>query len=85
MLCQRRLRWLGHVYRLDDGRIPKDIMYGELAVGRRPTGRPALRFKDVCKRDMKSTGIDPNIWESLADDRSGWRHAVNEGVRGGEQ
>ena len=34
MLCQRRLRWLGHVHRMDDGRIPKDIMYGELASGR---------------------------------------------------
>ena len=78
MLCQRRLRWLGHVHRMDDGRIPRDVMYGELASGRRPTGRPAVRFKDVCKRDLKLTGIDPYTWESLADDRSGWRHAVRE-------
>ena len=85
MLCQRRLRWLGHVHRMDDGRIPKDVMYGELASGRRPTGRPALRFKDVCKRDLKLTGIDPDTWESLADDRSGWSHAVREGVRRGEE
>ena len=85
MLCQRRLRWLGHVHRMDDGRIPKDVMYGELASGRRPTGRPALRFKDVCKRDLKLTGIDPNSWESLADNRSGWRHAVREGVERGEE
>lgn len=27
-LSQRRLRWLGHVSRMDDGRIPKDILYG---------------------------------------------------------
>ena len=45
MLSQRRLRWLGHVSRMDDGRIPKDILYGELATGTRPTGRPALRLK----------------------------------------
>lgn len=85
MLCQRRLRWLGHVHRMKDGRIPKDIMYGELASGRRPTGRPTLRFKDVCKRDLKLTGIDPNTWESLADDRSAWKLAVREGVRRGEE
>ena len=30
-LRQRRLRWLGHVVRVDDGRIPKDLLYGELA------------------------------------------------------
>ena len=45
---------LGHVCRMEDGRIPKDILYGELATGQRNTGRPHLRFKDVCKRDMRA-------------------------------
>ena len=31
LLRQRRLRWLGHVRRMDDGSIPKDILYGELS------------------------------------------------------
>ncbi|XP_063597293.1 uncharacterized protein LOC134773974 [Penaeus indicus] len=31
LLHQKRLRWLGHVHRMDDGRIPKDLVYGELA------------------------------------------------------
>ena len=35
LLRERRLRWLGHVRRMDDGRIPKDILYEELAAGRR--------------------------------------------------
>ena len=50
--------WIGHVRRMKDGRIPKDILYGELAVGKRPRGRPQLRNKDVCKRDMKALEID---------------------------
>ena len=29
LLRQRRLRWLGHVHRMDYGRIPKDLLYGE--------------------------------------------------------
>ena len=53
MLRQRRLRWLGHVRRMEDGRIPKYILYGELALGRRTTGRPHLRYKDVCLRDYE--------------------------------
>ena len=36
LLRQRRLRWLGHVRRMEDGRIPKDILYGELALGGEP-------------------------------------------------
>ena len=50
LLCQRRLRWLGHVHCMGDGRIPKDVLYRELATGHRPAGRPALHFKDVCKQ-----------------------------------
>ncbi|KAI8515757.1 hypothetical protein Bbelb_065700 [Branchiostoma belcheri] len=84
LLCQRRLRWLGHVYRMEDGRIPKDILYGELVTGRCPVGRPALRFRDVCKRDMKCADIDPASWEQLAADRSEWRHAVKVGLARGQ-
>ena len=40
LLRQRRLRWLGHIRRMEDGRNAKDILYGELAFGRRTTGRP---------------------------------------------
>ena len=47
ILKQRRLRWLGHVSRMEDGRIPKDLLYGELSSGSRPTGKPLFRFKDT--------------------------------------
>ena len=49
ILSQKHLRWLGHVRCVQDGRIPKDILYGELATGSRPAGRSVLRYKDVCK------------------------------------
>ena len=65
ILCERRLHWLGHVKRMDPGRIPKDLLYGELVEGSRHAGRPKLRFKDVCKRDMKRCNIDSNSWESI--------------------
>ena len=73
LLSQRRLRWLGHVCRMDDGRIPKDVLYGELATGTRPTGRPALRLKDVYKRDLRAGGFHPPDLETAVSDRSVWR------------
>ena len=50
LLSQKRLRWLGHVLRMEDGRLPKDVLYSEFASGSRPVGRPMLRFKDMCNR-----------------------------------
>ena len=80
ILSERRLRWLGHVKRMSPGRIPKDLLYGELASGKRRTGRPRLRFKDVCQRDMKAARIRTSDWECKAEDRSTWRTVVKEGV-----
>ena len=85
MLCKRRLRWLGHVHRMENGRIPVDLLYGELATECCPVVRPTLRFKDVSKRDLKLTGIDTGNWKSLAADRNGWRHAASGGVKSGER
>ena len=85
ILAQRRLRWLGHVCRMEDGRIPKDILYGELASGTRPTGRPVLRYKDTCKRDLNAFGINPAHLESETTDRSSWRSKVKDGVKLAEE
>ena len=70
ILRQRRLRWLGIVRRMEDGRIPKDILYGELSNGQRAKGRPQLRYKDVCKRNIKAVGINIDTFEDAAVDRS---------------
>ena len=37
LLKQRRMRWLEHVTRMKDGRIPKDLLYGKLVTGKRST------------------------------------------------
>ncbi|XP_063584666.1 uncharacterized protein LOC134762226 [Penaeus indicus] len=76
VLRARRLRWLGHVRRLPDGRLPKDILYGELDSGARTLGRPLLRFKDVTKRDLINLNIIPLNWEDLAEDRPAWRAII---------
>ncbi|KAK3735469.1 hypothetical protein RRG08_055089 [Elysia crispata] len=37
-----------------------------------------LRYKDVLKKDLKNISTNPDTWESLADDRPAWRHAVRQ-------
>jgi len=66
LLRQHGMRWISHVRRIEDGRIPKDILYGELAVGKRSHGCPQLRYKDVCKQDMKALEINPENWKDIA-------------------
>ena len=85
LLKQRRMRWLRHVVRMDDGRIPKTLLHGELAQGKRPTGRLQLRYKDVCKRDLRAMDIDLTTWEAVASDRTAWRQTVQKGLSSFEQ
>lgn len=57
-LISRGLSWLGHVYRMSEGRLPKQLLYSRLLDGQRNQGRPLLRFKDITKRNMKWRNID---------------------------
>ena len=40
MLLRSQLRWAGHVHRMEDHRLPKITLYGELASGQRNRGAP---------------------------------------------
>ena len=54
----------------------KFVLYIELVVGKRNRGRPKLRFKEVCKRDLKSLNITTGEWKLLADDLAKWWSTV---------
>ena len=70
---------------LEDGCIPKDILCGELASGRRTKGRPQLYYKDVCKRDMKALDINTESWEDLTANRMMWRSTLNQHLKSREE
>ena len=40
-------RWVGHVTRMDDTRLPKIIFYSELEHGTRSRGGQLKRYKDA--------------------------------------
>ena len=46
--------------------------------GRRPLGRPRLRWEDNIKMDLQEVGYGCVDWIDLAQDRDRWRALVNE-------
>jgi hypothetical protein len=61
---QDSLKWLGHVYRMQDTEIPKK-MYGKLYATRR-RGRPKMRWLDDVSTDLRKMGI--NEWIERPED-----------------
>ena len=81
MLMRAQLRWVGHVQRTSDNRMPKQIFYSELPSGARSRGGQRKRYKDILKQTLKMSGIDIETWHELAENRTAWRQAVKKGVR----
>ena len=59
MILKSRLRWVRHVIYMEDNRLPKQLMFGELASGKRKQGRPLKRFKDCVKASISHAEITP--------------------------
>lgn len=70
------MKWLGHVYRMENTSIPKQWLFGELSSGHQFQGRLKLRNKDGCKDTMKHLEIDPKSCERMGWDWVTWRIAV---------
>ena len=66
-LREQRLRWLGHVERMDEERGPVKALH--LKVDETKKGRPKKRWKEVLKRDMIARGLQ----RLNAQDRERWR------------
>jgi len=74
MIMQSQQRWCGHVHRMLDSRIPKQLLYGQLAEIGRSQGSQRKRYKHYLCLTLKSCDISNSSWESVASDRLQWRH-----------
>ena len=70
-----RLRWAGHVARMEEGRSAFKILTGK-PIGKRPLGRSRRRWEDDIRMNLEEIGINAN-WVDLAQDRNYWRALVN--------
>jgi hypothetical protein len=85
MIRYKRLHWLGHARRMGDCRLPKRLMFGELAEGTRPSGGPRQRWKDAIQGDFRKFGMKFRVgrreeqWSADAEDRLKWKAALERG------
>ena len=72
----RRLRWAGHVARMEEGMSAFKILTGKPTV-KRPLGRPTRRWQDNIRMDLEEIGIIAGNCVDSAQDRHYWIALVN--------
>jgi hypothetical protein len=76
VIKSRRMRWVGHVACMGEGRGVYRVLVGR-PKGKRPLGRPRHRWEDNIKMDLRKTEINGANWIGLAQDRVQWQAFVS--------
>ena len=56
VIMNRKLKWLGHVGRMSDDRLPKIVLFGELK-NKHPGHGPKKRWRDLVSGDLQQLGM----------------------------
>ena len=67
VIKSRRLRWAGHLARIEEDRSGFNILTGT-PPGKRPFGRPRHRWEDKIRVDRQELGVNTS-WIDSAEDR----------------
>jgi len=67
----RQLQWYGHVQRMEEGRLPKEVMIW-CPPGRKNRGRPKLTWEEGIRGLMGEKGLTEEDWNH----RSNWRKKI---------
>ena len=53
ILIKAQLRWVGNVIRMDNHRLPCQLLYGELGAGKKKQGCPRKQHKDTVRENLQ--------------------------------
>jgi len=76
VIKSRRMRWAGHVVRMDEERGVYRVLVGK-PEGKRPLGRPRRRWMNNIRLDLQGVRCGYMDWIGLAQDRDGWRRLLS--------
>ena len=68
VIKSRRMRWAGHVARMEEERVVHKVLVGK-PEGKRPLGRSRRRWEDNIKMDLQEVESGGMDWIELAQDR----------------
>ena len=75
-VTRRQLRWVGHVARMSEERLPRKMLSCWVKE-KRPRGAPEFTYGRGVYKALKKVGLDKNDWYRTAMDRAKWRAIVN--------
>ena len=76
VIKSRRMRWAGHVARMVEGKGVYRVLLWK-PEGKRPLGRPRLRWVDNIRMELQEVGCGYTVWIGLVQDRDRWRTLVS--------
>ena len=65
VIKSRKLRWAGHVDRMEEGRSAFKILTGK-PTGKRPLGRPRCGWEGNIRMDLEEISINAGNWVDSA-------------------
>lgn len=71
-----KLKWAGHLTRMEETRAPKRIYKAQFE-GRRTRGRPRQRWRDNVEADAREV-LGIRSWERIAKEREDWRNRIRQ-------
>ena len=72
-LRSRRIFFAGFVVRMEDRRLPKCVMFGELVGGAGCVEGREKEWMECFLDDLRAFGINANPWTTAAQDKGEWR------------
>ena len=76
VIKSRRLRWAGHIARMEEGRSAYKILRGK-PTRKRPLGRPRRTWQDNIRTDLEEIVINAGNLVDSIQDMDFWRALVN--------